>query len=553
MTEKGKILKSASVVALITVISRVCGYLRDQRVALLLGTSPVADSFILAFRIPNMIRRITGEGALGASFIPVFTGYLRAKSQRETWAFAQRTFWDAAVVLAVLSILGCVFSRQVIGIFTLMGVNHVHWDLAVYLNRIIFPCILFLGLTALGSGILNSFRQFALPAWSGVTFNLVVIVSSFAIVYQPVMKWAPEAYRSPAVALAAGILVASVASLAIQLPALRKLGMSFRPDVNFQDPGVRKTGKLMAPVFFGAGVFQINFFIDTIFATSSRMPAGSITSLYVSDRVMELVLGVYAMALSTAIFPTMSHQAADGKYAEMKQTFGFALRIVSFITIPAAVGLILLRVPITQVLFQHGEFGARSTALTAHALLYYSLGLPAFAAIKLITPMYYSTHDTLTPTKVGIYVAGVAHCVERDSAVRLRALFVERQPGAGQLPVGLFQFRGVVCNFSRALRTAGRARPFWRRSGKWSFARRPWRRPVLRRCSYSHFEAIEHFASQRRNAGGDDGAFRGSVFRAGAGCCAAKSCLNYSCCCGAAEPEAVAVGHRRLISNLWRS
>jgi len=252
LTEKGKLLKSASVVALITVISRVCGYLRDQRVALLLGTSPVADSFILAFRIPNMIRRITGEGALGASFIPVFTGFLRTKSQRETWAFAQRMFWDVAVVLAVVSILGCVFSRQVIGIFTWMGVNHVHWDLAVYLNRIIFPCILFLGLTALCSGILNSFRQFALPTWSSVTFNLVVIGSSFAVVYQPLMKWAPEAYRSPAVALAIGIVVASVASLAIQLPALRKLGMKFRPDVNFQDPGVRQTGKLMAPVFFGA-------------------------------------------------------------------------------------------------------------------------------------------------------------------------------------------------------------------------------------------------------------------------------------------------------------
>lgn len=407
MTEKGKILKSASVVALATVISRICGYLRDQRVALLLGTSPAADSFILAFRIPNMIRRMTGEGALGASFIPVFTGYLRGKPRKEAWAFAQRAFWDTAAILAIVAALGCLFSRQVIGIFTALGMKHVRWDLAIYLNRIILPCVLFLGLAALASAILNSFHRFGLPASTSIFFNLLFIAFSFAAIYRPIMKWAPPAYRSPAVALAAGVLLGSVLQLVIQLPALAKLGMRFRPDVNFDDPGVKKVGKLMAPAFFGAGVFQVNFFVDTIFAASSRMPAGSITSLYVADRVMELVLGVYAIAISTVILPTMSHQVAGGKHDEMKQTFGFALRVVSFITIPAAVGLILLRVPITQVLFEHGEFMAESTALTAHALLFYSLGLPAFAAIKLITPMYYSTQDTLTPTKVGAYALGL--------------------------------------------------------------------------------------------------------------------------------------------------
>lgn len=407
MTVKGQILKSASLIALVTVISRICGYLRDQRVALLLGTSPAADAFILAFRIPNMIRRMTGEGALGASFIPVFTGYLRGKSRREAWEFAQRIFWDMAVVLAVLAALGCVFSKQVIGIFTLLGASSLHWDLAIFLNRIIFPCIFFMGLAALAAAILNSFHVFGLPASTSVLFNLVFIVFSFGIVYQPILRVAPEAYRTPAVALAIGILLGSALQLAMQVPALWKLGMRFRPNVSFQDPGVRKVGKLMGPVFFGMGVFQVNFFVDTIFATSRRMPTGSVTSLYIADRVMELVLGAYAIALSTAIFPTMSHQVADGKFDEMKRTFEFAVRVVSFITIPAAVGLILLRVPITKVLFQHGKFMSESTALTAHALLYYSLGLPAFAAIKLITPMYYSTHDTMTPTRVGVYSLGL--------------------------------------------------------------------------------------------------------------------------------------------------
>jgi len=403
LTEKGKILKSASVIALATVISRICGYLRDQRVALLLGTSPVADSFILAFRIPNMIRRMTGEGALGASFIPVFTGYLRGKSRKQTWEFAQRAFWDLAAILAVVAVLGSIFSKQVVGIFTVMGASHVRWDLAIYLNRIVFPCVFFLGLAALAAAILNSFHRFGLPASTSIFFNVVFIAFSFGVLYRPIMSWAPPEYRTPAVGLAVGIVVGAALQLVMQLPALAKLGMRFRPDVTFDDPGVKKVGKLMVPVFFGMGVFQVNFVVDTVFALSSRMPEGSVMSLYVADRVMELVLGSYAIALSTAILPTMSYQAAEGKHDEMKQTFGFALRVASFITIPAAVGLILLRVPITQVLFQHGEFMARSTALTAHALLFYSLGLPAFAAIKLITPMYYSTQDTVTPTKVGAY------------------------------------------------------------------------------------------------------------------------------------------------------
>jgi putative peptidoglycan lipid II flippase len=407
LTTKGQILRSASVVALVTVISRICGYLRDQRVALLLGTSPAADSLILAFRIPNLIRRMTGEGSLAASFIPVFTGYLRNDPRREAWPFAQRVFWDMAVVLAVFTVLGVLFSRQVIGIFTILGGNSAHWELAVYLNRIIFPAIFFIGLAAVAAAILNSLHVFALPAATPIFFNLAFIACSFGIVYRPVLRWAPERYRSPAVALAVGILAGGVIQLALQIPELVRRGMRFSVALSTSDPGVRKVARLMAPSFFGMGVYQINMFVDTIFAASSRMPSGSITSLYVADRVMQLVLGSYAIAMSTALLPAMSHQLAAGKWDEMKHTFGFSLRIVSFITIPAAVGLILLRQPIIHVLFQHGQFAAESTSLTARALFYYSLGLPAFAAIKLITPMYYSTQDTMTPARVGAYALGM--------------------------------------------------------------------------------------------------------------------------------------------------
>ena len=402
MTTKRKILRSASVVALVTVVSRICGYVRDQRVAFLLGTSPAADALVLAFRIPNLIRRMTGEGSFAASFVPVFTDYMRNEPPQRTWTFAQRVFWDMAAVLAVVTVVAVLFSRQLIASLTFLGGNHARWDLAVYLNHLIFPAVFFIGLAAVATAILHSFQVFALPAATPVFFNLALIACSFGIVYQPIVRWAPERFRSPAVALAVGILAGGVIQFAMQVPALVRRGMRFAATFSTSDPGVRKVARLMVPSFFGHGVYQINLFVDTIFAASSRMPAGSIMSLYVADRVMQLVLGSYAIAMSTALLPAMSHQMAAGKWEDVKHTFGFSLRIVSFITIPAAVGLILLRHPIIQVLFQHGQFATESTTLTSRALLYYSLGLPAFAAIKLITPMYYSTQDTWTPAWAGL-------------------------------------------------------------------------------------------------------------------------------------------------------
>ena len=375
--------------------------------ALLLGTSPAADSFVLAFRIPNLLRRMTGEGSLGASFIPVFMGYLRNGPSREAWEFAQKAFWDLAVLLATAAILGAVFSKQVIGIFTIFGGHPASWDLAVHLNRIIFPAVFFMGLAAVAAAILNSFHVFGLPAATPIFFNLALIACSFGVVYRPVLRWMPPGYQSPAVALAIGVLIGGALQLAIQIPALVHRGMIFSPLLSVSDPGVQKVARLMGPGFFGMGIYQINMVVDTIFATSPRMPSGSVTSLYYADRVMQLVLGSYAIAIATTLLPTMSRQLADGHWDDMKRTFAFALRIVSFITVPAAIGLVLLRRPIIQVLFQHGKFVADSTSLTAHALFFYSLGLPALAAIKLITPMYYSTHDTMTPARIGAYSLGI--------------------------------------------------------------------------------------------------------------------------------------------------
>jgi len=399
LSDKRQILKSASIITLVTLASRIFGYIRDQRITLLLGTSLAADSFVLAYRIPNLLRRLVGEGAMTASFIPVFTRYLADKPREEVWDFANRLFWTLACVLAAITVLGMVFSPAVVSVFTAFGAEKMHWDLAIELNRIIFPYIFFVGLAALAMAILNCFHQFGLPASTPILLNLSIILCSVGAVW--------KYFESPALALAVGVLAGGFLQLGVQLPALWRQGMRFKFGVSFTHPGIRSVGRLMVPGFFGIGIYQVNLFIDTIFATAPQMPDGSLTALYVADRVMELVLGGYAIAVATAILPMMAQQAAAHDFESLKKTFTFSLRIVSFITIPATVGLIVLREPIIRILFQHGSFGAQSTELTARALLYYSLGLPAFAAIKLIVPAFYSTHDTRTPVRVAAWTLGI--------------------------------------------------------------------------------------------------------------------------------------------------
>jgi putative peptidoglycan lipid II flippase len=361
LTEKKQILKSASIISLITIISRILGYVRDQRIALLLGTTISADAYALAYRIPNLFRRLVAEGSMTASFIPVFTGYMREKSKEEVWDFANRLFWTLALVAAVITVLGMVFSPSVVHVFS--GKN-VAGDQAVHLNRIIFPYLFFISMAALAMGILNCFHVFGLPAATPV------------------------------------VLVGGVLQFLIQVPALIERGMNFNFGISFSHPAIKNVARLMIPRLFGIGIGQINLLVDTRFATAAKMPAGSLAALYFADRVMELVLGGYAIAVATAILPMMSHQAAARDFDALKKTLTFSVRIVAFITIPAALGLMIMREPIVRMLFQHGQFLAASTKLTARALLYYAIGLPALASVKLIVPAFYSTKDTKTPVIV---------------------------------------------------------------------------------------------------------------------------------------------------------
>jgi putative peptidoglycan lipid II flippase len=394
LTEKKQILKSASIISLVTIVSRVLGYVRDQRISFLLGTTLSADAFVLAYRIPNLVRRLIGEGTVTAAFIPVFTGYMRDNSTEELWGFANKLFWTLALILAIITVLGVVFSPFVIQTFSSAQDRESSFAEAISLNRIIFPYIFFVGLVALGIGILNSYHNFALPASTTALLNFAIIVFSISAVW--------HYFKSPAISLAVGVLVGGALQLYVLMPQLVRRGMRFDFGISFSHPGIRNVAQVLFPRFFGMGVAQINFFVDTFFTTSRRMPRGSLAALYVSDRVMELVLGGYAIAVATAILPMMSHQAAANDYEGLKRTLTFAVRIVAYITIPAAVGLMILREPIIRMLFQHGQFVAESTRLTARPLLYYAIGLPALACVKLIVPAFYSARDTKTPVYVAL-------------------------------------------------------------------------------------------------------------------------------------------------------
>jgi putative peptidoglycan lipid II flippase len=394
LTEKKEILKYASIISLVTVVSRVLGYVRDQRISFLLGTTLFADAFVLAYRIPNLARRLIAEGTVAASFVPVFTTYMRERNPEELWDFANRLFWTLALVLSVITILGVIFSPQVIATFSNAEDRVTSWNEAISLNRIIFPYIFFVGLAALGMGILNCFHKFALPASTTVFLNISIITFSTALVWRY--------FQSPAVSLAVGVLVGGALQFLMLVPQLVRQGMRFDFGISFVHPGIRNVARLIFPRFFGMGIAQLNFFVDTFFAGAGKMPRGSLAALYVSDRVMELVLGGYAIAVATAILPMMSHQAAANDYEGLKRTLTFAVRIVAYITVPAAVGLMILREPIIRMLFQHGQFVAESTRLTARPLLYYAAGLPALACVKLIVPAFYSARDTKTPVIVAL-------------------------------------------------------------------------------------------------------------------------------------------------------
>ncbi len=391
-TENSKVAKAAGIVGAATLVSRITGVIRDMVIAAFFGASWMTDAFWVAFRIPNMLRRLLGEGSLTVSFVPVFTEYLQKKTKEEALELAQNAFTILSAILAVVSVLGILLSPFIVGLIAPGFIaKPEQFALAVFLNRLMFPYIFFIALVALCMGILNSFRHFTAPALSPVMLNIAMIAAALLLY---------NVFSQPITALAVGVLIGGVLQLAMQWPALRKFGVKFRFRFHLRHPGIKQIGLLMLPAILGAGVGTINVFVGTILA--SLLPSGSVTYLFYADRIMEFPLGIFAIAIGTAALPSFSQHVAAGQMEELKSGISFSLRLMLFLTIPAMVALMALNLPIISVLFQRGAFDSQATIYTGQALFCYSLGLWAFAMLRVFVSAFYSLHDSKWPMKAAI-------------------------------------------------------------------------------------------------------------------------------------------------------
>jgi len=389
-----KILRSTLEVTVPTAASRIFGYIRDLLQAFYLGTGPAADAFTIAYTIPNLLRRLTAEGAMAPAFVPVFTRVQGERSREETWRFASRAFFDLALVVFGLLVLGLLFAPGVVRViaFGFRG-EPGKQALTLQLTRVMFPYLLFVSLAALAGAILNTRRRFFVPASTPVLFNVAVIAAALL---------AAGRSANPALVFAWGVVAGGVLQLAIQIPSLVKEGMTFRFGVSFRDRDIRRVAGLMVPGLFATGLYQVNFALSRMLA--SALPQGSVASLYYSSRVEELALGLFSIALASVLLPTLAEHAADRDHAGLKSTLVFSLKLVFVATLPAAAGLLALSRPIMEVLFKHGAFGDSSAAMTSGCLVFFAAGLPFLAAVKILSTAFFSLEDTRTPVIVGLAV-----------------------------------------------------------------------------------------------------------------------------------------------------
>jgi len=380
------VVKAAGVIGVATFSSRILGFVRDMVLAKMFGATPAADAFFVAYRVPNLLRELFAEGSMSSAFIPVFTEYQTLKSKRDAWELASAVFTTLLTIVTGITILGIILAS---GIVWLLAPGF-HDDpaklgMTTLLTQIMFPYLIFISLAALAMGILNSMRAFAAPAFSPVFFNIFII--GCALFLSPTMS-------EPILGVAIGVVAGGASQFAMQLPGLRLRGMLFGFRFAPSHPGVRRIGALMVPSLLGLSVTQINITVSTILASFF---AGGPTYLFYGMRLIQFPLGIFGVALATAILPTLSAQATRGALDELRTTLGFGLRMILFIILPAMFGLILLRQPIIHLFFEHGTFTAHDTAETAAAVLCYSVGLWAFGGVRIIVSAFYSLQDTRTP------------------------------------------------------------------------------------------------------------------------------------------------------------
>lgn len=389
---KRGLLRSGLIVSVMTMISRVLGLARDIVIAGLFGAGSGADAFFVAFKIPNFLRRLFAEGAFNQAFVPVLSEYRSQRDQLAVKGLINYVAGTLGVTLAGITLLAILASPFLVWVFA-PGFSQMpeKQALTAEMLRLTFPYLLLISMTAFAGSILNSYDRFAVPAFTPVLLNLSLIGSAV---------WLTPYMAEPVMALAWGVLIAGSVQLLFQLPFLARIGLLPKPKVNWKDEGVRRIMKLMAPALFGVSVSQINLLLDTVLA--SFLVSGSVSWLYYSDRLVELPLGVFAIAIATVILPSLSTKHAEKTPEAFAKTLDWAVRMVLLIAVPAALALIILAEPLLFTLFQYGAMTVHDVDMAALSLRAYAVGLMAFMLIKVLAPGYYARQDTKTPVKIGI-------------------------------------------------------------------------------------------------------------------------------------------------------
>ncbi len=390
--KKASLLRSSAVVSIMTMLSRILGMVRDVVIAGYFGSSTAADAFFIAFKIPNFLRRLFAEGAFAQAFVPVLSEYRQKRSLAEVKLLVDRTAGYLGLVLTGITALGVIASPYLIVLFA-PGFQQQpeKLQLAAELLRITFPYLLLVSLTAFCGGILNSYGRFAVPAFTPVLLNLSMIGAT--VILSPY-------FAQPIMALAWGVFIAGVAQLLFQLPFLWQIKLLPSPRLKRHDEGVRRIMLLMLPALFGVGVSQINLLLDTVLA--SFLVTGSVSWLYYADRLSELPLGAFGIAIGTVILPALSRQHAAQEPQAFSATIDWALRMVLLVGVPAALALGLLAEPLIATLFYYGQMTTEDVRQSASALQAYSLGVLTFMLIKVLAPGFFSRQDMKTPVRIAI-------------------------------------------------------------------------------------------------------------------------------------------------------
>lgn len=387
------LLRASSIVSGMTVVSRISGLARDMIFSRLFGADGATDAFFVAFKVPNLFRRLFAEGAFSQAFIPVFAEYREKHSRAALRDLIAHVAGMLGGCLLLLTTLMAAAAPLVILVFAPgFGDDPQRHGLAADMLRYTAFYLLLISLVALAGAVQNSFQRFAAPAFTPVLLNLSLIGCAL---------WLSPALDVPIMALAIGTLIAGGVQLAFQVPFLLRLGMLPRPRFNHRHPGMRKVMKLMGPAMFGSAVVQINLMLDTILA--SFLIAGSVTWLYYADRLVELPFGVFSMAVATVILPTLSAKHASRDADGFSRNLDWGMRVTTLITVPAALGLAVLAGPILLTLFEGGKFQQFDAQMAAVSLIAYSAGLPAFGYVKILSPGFFARQDTRTPVKIAIH------------------------------------------------------------------------------------------------------------------------------------------------------